>query len=103
MCWKCGKAITDTPPFSRDAVCVSCDADIRSCMNCRFYAPGSWHDCAERVEDAVRQKDRANFCDLFQLNPAYKSDHAPRGGAGSPDRTGSQNDTRTAFDQLFKS
>jgi hypothetical protein len=73
--------------------CASCGADVRSCRNCRFWSPGSYHDCAERVEDAVSDKERANFCDSFQFNPAFRRDHSVK-GPESP--------TRSAFDDLFK-
>jgi len=93
MCWKCGKAITLDGPIGRSMTCASCGADIRSCRNCRFWSPGSYHDCAERVEDAVSDKERANFCDSFQLNPAFRLDHSVK-GPESPNRS--------AFDDLFK-
>ncbi len=93
MCWKCGKAIIAEGPVGRSAACDSCGADTRSCKNCRFYSPGSWHDCLERVEDGVRDKERANFCDHFQLNPSFKKDHSANAGPASPGRA--------AFDGLF--
>jgi len=79
--------------------CDSCGADLRSCKNCRFYSPGAVHDCAERSEELVKDKERANFCDQFQLNPGYKIDHpAGKSGEGGSAR----NDSRSAFDNLFK-
>jgi hypothetical protein len=93
MCWKCGKAIAVPAPIGRAAVCETCGADLRSCRNCRFYSPGSYHDCLERVDEAVRDKERSNFCDSFQLDPRLRSDR-PGGTRGSPD-------ARSAFDSLF--
>lgn len=98
MCWKCGKAITETPPFSRSLRCSSCDSDIRSCKNCSFYSPGSWHDCTERVEDEVRDKERANFCDFFRLNPLFKQDTE---GQEASSKKNSLDSARSAFDNLF--
>lgn len=113
MCWKCGKAIHLDGPAGRSMTCPSCGADVRSCRNCRFYSPGAWHDCAERVEDAPNDKERANFCDSFQLNPAYRQDHAgPGGRTGSgaggsggsgADSSGPGPSARSAFDSLFNS
>ncbi len=100
MCWKCGKAILAENPVGRTLVCESCGSDVRSCRNCLFWSPGSYHDCAERVEDAVRDKERANFCDSFRLNPAFKIDHAPAPGAGGKPGTGSSA-AKAAFDGLF--
>jgi hypothetical protein len=85
--------------------CASCGADIRSCRNCRFWSPGSHHDCAERVDDAVSDKERANFCDSFQLNPAFRRDHAASGKgtrSASVSDAGQERAARSAFDDLFK-
>lgn len=108
MCWKCGRAILIDGVAGRTMVCDSCGADVRSCKNCRHYSPGSYHDCAERVEDSVADKERANFCDSFQLNPRYRADHAASDQARAagtacadpPDRAKS---ARDAFDTLFNS
>jgi hypothetical protein len=98
MCWKCGKAIALEGPIGRSTVCDSCGADVRSCRNCRFYSPGSWHDCAERVEDSPREKDRANFCDSFALNPRYRVDHV---ATGTVSGKGGSSSAKKAFDDLF--
>ena len=50
----------------RDSVCPSCGADLHSCLNCSFYAPGSHYDCHETVEEPVRDKEKSNFCDFFK-------------------------------------
>jgi len=78
--------------------CPSCGTDTRACKNCRFYSPGSWHDCAERSDELVKDKERANFCDQFQLNPAFRSDHPVKGT-----QPGAETPGRSAFDDLFKS
>ncbi|HNY22372.1 MAG TPA: hypothetical protein PKO22_09530 [Treponemataceae bacterium] len=97
MCWKCGKAITIEGPIGRSATCDSCGVDVRSCRNCRFWSPGDWHDCAERQEDEVRDKERANFCDSFQLNPRFREDHPASGPGNKPGK----DSARSAFDGLF--
>ena len=106
MCWKCGKGIALDGPAGRSMVCATCGADVRSCKNCGFFSPGSYHDCAERVEDAVRDKERANFCDSFRLKPEFRVDHAPAGRSGVQPRgatSGGKGDdsARSAFDSLF--
>jgi len=88
--------------------CPSCGTDSRSCKNCRFYSPGSVYDCAERVEEPVKEKDRANFCDHFQLNPAFRCDHPVKGkisgtGASGPSASAAASSGRSAFEDLFKS
>jgi len=100
MCWKCGKGLVFDGPAGRTMTCDSCGADVRSCKNCVFFSPGSYHDCDERVEDAVRDKERANFCDSFRLRPEYKTDHGPGGASGSKGSKG-DGSARSAFDGLF--
>lgn len=80
--------------------CDSCGADIRSCRNCRFWSPGSYHDCDERVEDAVTNKERANFCDSFQLEPSFRKEH-PVPGKGGAGKTDASSAAKSAFDGLF--
>jgi hypothetical protein len=82
MCWKCGNQQTVTPPVSRSDVCAVCGADIRSCKNCVYYAPGSHYDCHETVDEAVRDKERANFCEHF----SYSTGSAKAGGSNGQDK-----------------
>jgi len=100
MCWKCGKAIVIDGPIGRSATCEGCGSDLRSCKNCRFWSPGSWHDCAERQEDGVRDKERSNFCDAFQLNPAFRKD---RSGSGNAAGGAAKDSAKSDFDSLFNS
>lgn len=98
MCWKCGKAIEAEDPIGRSLTCDSCGSDVRSCRNCRFYSPGSFHDCSEGVEFAVTDKERANFCEMFHVNPAFRNDHAP---SVNGKNGGGQDRSRDAFNSLF--
>lgn len=68
MCWKCGNSIQVC--VSRNDVCSVCAADVHSCRNCKFFAPGQHYDCQESssLEGSVNDKERANFCDYFKLN-----------------------------------
>ena len=74
MCWKCGASIEDLPfPLSRMAKCVSCQADLHVCRLCRFYDTSRAHHCQEPIAEPVKDKQRANFCELFQVRPdAYQ-------------------------------
>lgn len=66
MCRKCGKPILKNE-ITRSSTCDNCGADLHSCVNCRFYAPGSHYDCHESVDELVKDKDRSNFCDSFSV------------------------------------
>lgn len=70
MCWKCGASIEDLPfPLSRMAKCASCQADLHVCRLCRFYDTSRAHHCQEPIAEPVKDKQRANFCELFQVRP----------------------------------
>jgi hypothetical protein len=56
-------------PLSREARCRACGADLHACRQCRWYDTGKAKDCAEPVADEVRDKERANFCGYFSINP----------------------------------
>ena len=64
MCKKCGKPISQTS-IGRSSTCEFCGADLHSCINCKFYSPGSHYDCHESVDEVIKDKERANFCDYF--------------------------------------
>ncbi|EID84247.1 hypothetical protein MSI_22750 [Treponema sp. JC4] len=93
MCKNCGKPIPEGTIY-RDSTCPSCGADLHSCINCKFYAPGSHYDCHETIEEPVRDKDRSNFCDFFK--PAVIGTDA--GLAGGTDKA---QKARDAFNALF--
>ena len=93
MCKKCGKPMPEGTIY-RDSTCPSCGADLHSCINCKFYAPGSHYDCHETIEEPVRDKDRSNFCDFFK--PAVTGT-----GTGPACGDDKAQKARDAFNALF--
>lgn len=91
-CYNCGTEIE--PPVYRSTICPSCSKDVKVCLNCRFYSPGSHWDCRETIPEAVKEKDRANFCGYFQF-----SDNPP--GKTGNNKNGKEKEARKAFDDLF--
>ncbi len=89
QCYFCGKEFD--PPVYRTTVCTSCGKDLKICLNCRFYSPGSHYDCSETIREPVRDKERANFCDFFQAGSNFK-------GTAIKDKAEKSKD---AFDKLF--
>ena len=76
-------------------VCPDCGKDLRSCGNCRHYLPKE-RGCAESQGENPAEKERANFCDWFGLNPVYREKSA--GQKNARDAAGA---AKTAFDNLF--
>ncbi len=71
MCYKCKKPINETSIY-RTSTCSTCGADLHSCINCKFYSPGSHYDCHETVEEEVKDKERGNFCDNFKARKDFE-------------------------------
>ncbi|MDH5191202.1 MAG: hypothetical protein OEW89_08125 [Gammaproteobacteria bacterium] len=67
VCWKCGSNIAEGDlPISRRSLCRTCNADLHTCIMCKFYNPKLDTKCGHLTADAVREKERANFCDHFR-------------------------------------
>lgn len=61
------------------------------CRNCAFYTLGAYNDCREPNAERVVDKERANFCEFFQLRGGGAE------GAGAAGGT-----ARAALDALFR-
>ena len=97
MCWYCGSPVNEKEPFSRSLYCADCGKDLRSCRNCKFYLSGAKGDCSEISAEPVSEKERANFCEWFSLNPKYKNETA-----GQEKEMEKTKAARDAFENLFK-
>ena len=75
VCWKCGASISDLPlPLSRRASCAACGAQLHACKLCKFYDKTRSNQCQEPIAELVYEKDKANFCELFQAKAnAYRA------------------------------
>jgi len=88
-CYNCGNEFE--VKVYRNTECSSCGKDAKVCLNCRFYSPGSHWDCSESIREAVREKERANFCDFFEL----ASNFTEESGKNKED------EAKNAFNSLF--
>ena len=93
-CFFCGVQ-TDEEKVYRNTLCASCGKELRICHNCSFYSPGAHWDCRETINEAVRDKEKANFCDWF--SPADSSTQKVRGAVHKE----KAKDARSDFDKLF--
>lgn len=92
-CHSCGATIEllSGETVSRRAECPKCAADVKCCLNCKFFDTSRSNQCAESQADFVSDKQTANFCDWF----------TPR---TTVDLIGNKNDgadAKKAFDDLF--
>lgn len=90
-CWHCGRGLT-AADYGREATCLNCGKPTRVCRNCSHYAPGRPNECLEPMVERVIEKERSNFCELFD-----PSDRPP-GEKSAP----SEDALRKAAEDLFK-
>jgi hypothetical protein len=68
VCWKCGASLAELslPLLPHDA-CMQCGVELHVCKLCRFYDVTVAKRCREPIAELVRDKERANFCDYFEI------------------------------------
>lgn len=93
-CWGCGNGL-DESDFGRQMNCQKCLRDTHVCKNCKHYNPSLHNECGETQADRVLDKEKANFCDYFSINPMAGN---PLAGAGAPTRDA----LKAAAEALFK-
>lgn len=89
-CWHCGQALRPAD-LARENTCPGCSKSTRACRNCRWYAPGRPNECREPMVERIADKEKANYCELFQ--PSLDLD--PQSGNDAGDGL------RKAADDLF--
>ena len=67
LCFSCKKELKIRERPGRHDVCPFCSADLKACMNCRFYDEGAYNSCREPRAERVVEKNRANFCEYFEF------------------------------------
>ncbi|MES9831554.1 MAG: hypothetical protein ABW157_09910 [Candidatus Thiodiazotropha sp. LLP2] len=69
-CWHCGQVL-QSMDFGRETNCTACGKPTRVCRNCRWYAPSRPNQCEEPAVERVLEKEKSNFCELFEptFNP----------------------------------
>ena len=117
-CWKCGGPLPDLLlPLPRHEECPHCQVQLHVCRMCGFFDTAAPQQCCEPVADLVPDKQRANFCGYFQINPHAFSEPSGETGesrqqldalfgdesSASPAETGTKEDaSREELDKLFR-
>lgn len=69
-CWHCGADLASIPvPIGRRDQCPACRSDLHVCRMCTLMDTTAAKNCREPTVEEVRDKERANFCDLFSPDP----------------------------------
>ena len=95
-CHHCGREVRLLSELQRTDGCAFCHSDLKVCLNCRFFDPGSSNQCREPQADYVLHKDKANFCEFFELRQVSAIGRPGLGGTRSAEAG-----ARAAFDSLF--
>lgn len=92
-CHSCGEVWEGSPGSQpgRNETCPKCGSDLHCCLNCRLYDSSAANQCLSRTTEAVRDKDKRNFCDEFEFSAKGSG-----GGAGPAD------DMEKKWKDLFK-
>lgn len=96
ICWNCGRPTGLEGKIMRADSCPNCLADMRCCRGCRHFDPTARAQCREPVEDPIPNKEKANFCDYFQVRMVK---HASGKIVREFD---TKDERRKKFDDLFK-
>ena len=96
MCWYCGKPVHNPEPIGRSLLCPDCGKDLRSCKNCRHFLKLE-RGCAESQGENPPDKERANFCDWFGLNPKFR-----QASSAEKKTQDAATDARMAFNKIFE-
>ena len=91
-CHACTKELALGREIGRRDECPHCRADLRCCLNCRFFDRAAPKQCREPIAELVKEKDGANYCDHFLFKEST---------AGAPAKDG-ETSSRKALDDLFK-
>lgn len=67
-CFSCQKVLKFSElKISFREECPHCRADVHVCKNCSHFDRNVYNECKETSADLVREKDRSNYCDYFNL------------------------------------
>lgn len=69
-CYHCHKTIPILGAFKivRTEECPYCSTSLHCCRMCTFYDPKVYNECRESNADRIVDKEKANFCDYFNLS-----------------------------------
>lgn len=91
-CAFCNGVLDIKEKVGRRDTCPHCHRDLRCCKQCRFYDPNAYNECREVSAERIHDKERANFCDYFQV----------RGTKGRTGKTQRTRNAREALEALFR-
>ena len=123
-CFNCKEELVFEVKIGRRDMCPNCGAYLHCCLNCEHHDPAVHNECRERQGEFIRDRKEGNFCLYFEFRALADGGSAQDdarskldalfggGGAASakkptlgdvtPRSPRTEDDARTALDQLFK-
>ncbi|MCA1583319.1 MAG: hypothetical protein LC791_00620 [Acidobacteria bacterium] len=95
-CTRCG-SLVDAQVMSR-STCGKCGLELRSCIQCVSFDPGTRFECTEKILARVSPKDTANDCPLYSARASWERETTTATTNNPAEPSGA----RKAFDDLFK-
>jgi hypothetical protein len=89
-CHACGGEMDFIVKVGREDHCDHCGADLHCCKNCKWYEPGANNDCREDSNVYIPDREKSNFCHLFEYTKE------------KPKKQVSKDDIKSKLDALFK-
>ena len=96
-CAQCGTILG--PDIDPQSQCPKCGAALHACKQCSYFDPGSRFECSKPITERIPQKDARNDCQFFELQVRVERETTGCQGAAA---SGSPDDARRAFENLFK-
>ena len=97
-CSRCG-TIVDAEIMSRSK-CPKCQVDLRSCVQCVNFDPGTTFECAVKLTARVSPKDVANDCPHFSGRTTWERETTT--AVSQTNNPKEPSGAKKAFDDLFK-
>ena len=105
-CSICGAIVPPPIEIVFESQCPKCNADLRSCKNCRHFDTAAAFECTQPIEERITKKDLRNNCQFFMARTSIERETRDSGGrtgsGGSTPNPATSSDARSAFDNLFK-
>ena len=94
-CARCGHV--EPLDVAAASKCRNCGVELRACIHCESFDPGTRFECRQSIPARVSPKDVANACTLFapRVQVERETGSTPVGGS-------SVSSAKRALDDLFK-
>jgi len=95
-CPNCGRNISASGAVSSDARCPHCGSSLHACRACMHFDSSARWECRAPIAAPVADKSKANTCASFAARLVLDTTGKRTGTSGS------SNDPKSQFDNLFK-